>query len=42
MIIHGYSEEELKKLSNDSVDLIITSPPYADRRKKNIWWCFRR
>ena len=34
MIIHGYSEEELKKLSNDSVDLIITSPPYADRRKK--------
>ena len=34
MIIYGYSEEELKKLSNDSVDLIITSPPYADRRKK--------
>jgi len=33
MIIHGYSEEELKKLPDDSVDLIITSPPYADRRK---------
>ena len=33
MIIHGYSEEELKKLSDNSVDLIITSPPYADRRK---------
>ena len=30
MIIHGYSEEELKKLPDDSVDLIITSPPYAD------------
>ncbi len=33
MIIHGYSEEELKKLPDDSIDLIITSPPYADRRK---------
>jgi site-specific DNA-methyltransferase (adenine-specific)/site-specific DNA-methyltransferase (cytosine-N4-specific) len=33
MIIHGYSEEELKKLPDNSVDLIITSPPYADRRK---------
>jgi DNA modification methylase len=33
MIIHGYSEEELKKLSDNSVDLIITSPPYDDRRK---------
>lgn len=27
MIIHGYSEEELKKLSDNSIDLIITSPP---------------
>jgi len=33
MIIHGYSEEELKKLPDNTVDLIITSPPYADRRK---------
>lgn len=33
MIIHGYSEEELKKLPDNSVDLIFTSPPYADRRK---------
>lgn len=33
-IIHGYSENELKKLPNGSVDMIITSPPYADRRKK--------
>lgn len=33
MIILGYSEEELKNLSDNSVDLIITSPPYADRRK---------
>lgn len=33
MIILGYSETELKKLPDNSVDLIITSPPYADRRK---------
>ena len=33
MIIYGYSEEELKKLPDNSVDLIISSPPYADRRK---------
>ena len=33
MIIHGYSENELKKLPDNSVDLIFTSPPYADRRK---------
>lgn len=34
MIIHGYSENELKKLTDNSIDLIFTSPPYADRRKK--------
>lgn len=33
MIVHGYAEEELKKIPDNSVDLIITSPPYADRRK---------
>jgi DNA modification methylase len=33
MVLHGYSENELKKLDDNSVDLIITSPPYADRRK---------
>jgi site-specific DNA-methyltransferase (adenine-specific)/site-specific DNA-methyltransferase (cytosine-N4-specific) len=33
MIVLGYSEEELKKLSDNSIDLIFTSPPYADRRK---------
>lgn len=33
MIIHGYSEDELIKIPDNSVDLIITSPPYADRRK---------
>lgn len=33
MIINGYSEQELKMLDDCSVDLIITSPPYADRRK---------
>jgi site-specific DNA-methyltransferase (adenine-specific)/site-specific DNA-methyltransferase (cytosine-N4-specific) len=29
----GDSKEELKNLADNSVDLIITSPPYADQRK---------
>jgi site-specific DNA-methyltransferase (adenine-specific)/site-specific DNA-methyltransferase (cytosine-N4-specific) len=29
----GDSKKELKKLPDNSVDLIITSPPYADQRK---------
>ncbi|MGI8952954.1 MAG: DNA-methyltransferase [Chitinophagaceae bacterium] len=29
----GDSKEELKKLPDNSVDLIVTSPPYADQRK---------
>lgn len=29
----GDSKKELKKLTNNSVDLIVTSPPYADQRK---------
>ena len=29
----GDSKEKLKILSNNSVDLIVTSPPYADQRK---------
>lgn len=32
-VIHGYSEVELKNLPDNSVDMIFTSPPYADRRK---------
>ncbi|HKZ33742.1 MAG TPA: site-specific DNA-methyltransferase [Candidatus Nanoarchaeia archaeon] len=32
-IIKGDCREELKKLKDDSIDLIFTSPPYADRRK---------
>ena len=32
-IILGDCRQELKKLSVDSVDLIVTSPPYADQRK---------
>ncbi|MBC8487214.1 MAG: site-specific DNA-methyltransferase [Bacteroidetes bacterium] len=32
-IILGDSCEELKKLPGNSIDLIITSPPYADARK---------
>jgi len=31
-IVLGDSLEELKKIETNSVDLIITSPPYADRR----------
>ena len=32
-IIYGDCLEQLKKLPDDSVDLIVTSPPYADQRK---------
>lgn len=32
-LLLGDCREELKKLSNSSIDLIITSPPYADSRK---------
>jgi len=32
-IILGDCKEELKKLPDNSVDLIVTSPPYADQRK---------
>jgi len=32
-IFLGDSKDELKKLSDNSIDLIITSPPYADQRK---------
>lgn len=32
-IMHGDSREVLKSLENSSIDLVVTSPPYADRRK---------
>jgi site-specific DNA-methyltransferase (adenine-specific) len=32
-IIHGDAREELRRLASSSVDLIFTSPPYADSRK---------
>lgn len=32
-LYHGDSAQELKKLKNNSIDLIVTSPPYADQRK---------
>ncbi len=32
-IILGDSREELKKIPANSIDLIVTSPPYADNRK---------
>jgi DNA modification methylase len=33
LILHGDAYRELSGLANDSVDLIVTSPPYADQRK---------
>ncbi|GJH40228.1 hypothetical protein RCZ04_07780 [Capnocytophaga sp. HP1101] len=32
-ILHGDSAEVLKTLPSNSIDLIVTSPPYADQRK---------
>jgi site-specific DNA-methyltransferase (adenine-specific)/site-specific DNA-methyltransferase (cytosine-N4-specific) len=32
-IKHGDAQNELQKIKTNSVDLIITSPPYADQRK---------
>jgi len=32
-IVYGDCAEQLKKLADNSVDLIVTSPPYADQRK---------
>lgn len=32
-IIHGDCSEVLKTLTSNSINLIVTSPPYADRRK---------
>lgn len=32
-LYHGDCKEELKKLPDDYIDLIFTSPPYADQRK---------
>ncbi len=32
-IIHGDCRKKLKKIETDSIDLIITSPPYADQRR---------
>lgn len=33
-ILLGDCEEVLKKMPDNSVDLIFTSPPYADQRQK--------
>ena len=33
-LLHGDCKRELHKLADASVDLIITSPPYADQRKR--------
>ena len=33
VIYHGDCLEMLPKLAASSIDLIVTSPPYADRRK---------
>jgi len=34
-IIHGDCLDVIKILPNESIDLIVTSPPYADNRKKS-------
>jgi site-specific DNA-methyltransferase (adenine-specific) len=34
-IIHGDCQDVLKNFPNECVDLIVTSPPYADNRKKS-------
>ena len=33
-LMQGDCRERLKELPDDSIDLIVTSPPYADSRKK--------
>lgn len=33
-IILGFAEDVLKTFDDNSIDMVITSPPYADRRKK--------
>jgi site-specific DNA-methyltransferase (adenine-specific) len=33
-IVHGNCEEVLKQFPDNSIDLIFTSPPYADQRQK--------
>lgn len=35
IIVYGDAKEILKNIEENSVDLIITSPPYADARKKH-------
>lgn len=32
-LLFGDAQEQLKNVADDSVDLIVTSPPYADQRK---------
>ena len=32
-ILQGDCKNKLKEIDSNSIDLIITSPPYADRRK---------
>jgi site-specific DNA-methyltransferase (adenine-specific) len=32
-VFHGDSKDQLKQLPDNSVDLIVTSPPYTDQRK---------
>jgi len=33
----GDSKDKLKLIPENFVDLIVTSPPYADQRKKYLW-----
>ena len=38
-ILHGDCVEILKKISENSIDLVITSPPYDNLRSYRAWLC---
>jgi DNA modification methylase len=38
----GDSREQLKLLAENSVDLIVTSPPYADQRKETMLYVAKK
>jgi len=35
-IIHGDREQVIQVFSDNSIDLVFTSPPYADQMEKTI------
>lgn len=36
-LLFGDAKEQLLLLADQSIDLIVTSPPYADQRKATDW-----